>query len=79
MLRRCLSSRDLLKHHHKCTASDCPVCSPVKQLIQMQRRAAAVRELKALKLQESVGAGAAGGLPEIIQHLLQPDQESSPA
>ena len=36
---RCLTTRELLEHHQKCTASDCPVCTPVKQYVQKQRMA----------------------------------------
>ena len=35
--RRCLTSRELLKHHQKCTNQSCPVCTPVKQYVQKQR------------------------------------------
>lgn len=35
---RCLTSRDLLKHHQKCQSNNCPICTPVKQYVQKQRR-----------------------------------------
>jgi len=35
---RCLTSRDLLKHHQKCQHSNCPICTPVKQYVQKQRQ-----------------------------------------
>ncbi len=37
MLSRCLTSRDLLKHHQKCQSQSCPICTPVKQYVQKQR------------------------------------------
>ena len=36
--RRCVASRELLKHHQRCTSSQCPVCTPVKQYVQKQRQ-----------------------------------------
>ena len=36
-MRRCLTSRELLKHHQKCVNQSCPVCTPVKQYVQKQR------------------------------------------
>ncbi len=35
---RCVASRELLKHHQRCTSSQCPVCTPVKQYVQKQRQ-----------------------------------------
>jgi len=37
--RRCVTSRELLKHHQKCVNPACPVCTPVKQYVQKQRLA----------------------------------------
>ena len=37
--RRCVTSRELLKHHQKCQNPACPVCTPVKQYVQKQRLA----------------------------------------
>ena len=34
---RCVASRELLKHHQRCTSITCPVCTPVKQYVQKQR------------------------------------------
>ncbi|KAK9866771.1 hypothetical protein WJX84_010523 [Apatococcus fuscideae] len=41
---RCVSSRELLKHHQKCQSSGCPVCTPVKQYVQRQRMMIQSRE-----------------------------------
>ena len=37
VLCRCVSSRNLLKHHQKCQSNTCPICTPVKQYVQKQR------------------------------------------
>lgn len=37
LCRRCVASRELLKHHQRCVSSVCPVCMPVKQYVQRQR------------------------------------------
>jgi hypothetical protein len=50
---RCLTSRELLKHHQKCTASDCPVCTPVKQYVQKQRMAMQKQQQESLRLREA--------------------------
>lgn len=36
--RRCVVSRELLKHHQKCTDQHCEVCTPVKNYVQKQRQ-----------------------------------------
>lgn len=35
---RCNPSRELLRHHQKCTSPNCPVCAPVKQYVSKQRQ-----------------------------------------
>ena len=50
---RCLTSRELLKHHQKCTASDCPVCTPVKQYVQKQRMAMQKQQQDSLRQREA--------------------------
>lgn len=50
---RCLTSRELLKHHQKCTASDCPVCTPVKQYVQKQRMAMQKQQQESLRQREA--------------------------
>ena len=41
---RCLTSRDLLKHHQKCQSQSCPICTPVKQYVQKQRALASSQQ-----------------------------------
>ncbi|KAK2080334.1 hypothetical protein QBZ16_000187 [Prototheca wickerhamii] len=76
---RCLPSRELLKHHQKCSSPECPVCAPVKQYVSRQRtldfqrrtarmtdaqKAAFVRQLKQQQQQQQQrGAGGAAGTP----------------
>ena len=31
---RCFASRELLKHYHCCRDTDCPVCEPVRAVVQ---------------------------------------------
>ena len=50
---RCLTSRELLKHHQKCTATDCPVCTPVKQYVQKQRMAMQKQQQESLRQREA--------------------------
>ena len=50
---RCMTSRELLKHHQKCTASDCPVCTPVKQYVQKQRMVMQKQQQESLRLREA--------------------------
>jgi hypothetical protein len=40
-----VASRELLKHHQKCTSTSCPVCTPVKQYVQKQRMQIAHRQV----------------------------------
>lgn len=42
---RCTPSRELLKHHQKCTSAQCPVCAPVKQYVSKQRQLHIQRKL----------------------------------
>ena len=35
---RCNASRELLRHHQKCSSPNCPVCAPVKQYVSKQRQ-----------------------------------------
>lgn len=37
MYRKCISSRDLLKHHIRCQDTNCPICTPVRDYIQRSR------------------------------------------
>eukprot|EP00884_Botryococcus_braunii_P009216 jgi/Botrbrau1/18296/Bobra.0179s0026.1 len=37
---RCVTSRELLKHHQKCVNMQCPVCVPVKEYVRRQRNEA---------------------------------------
>ncbi len=34
---RCVSSKDLLKHHQKCQNANCPICTPVKEYVRRTR------------------------------------------
>lgn len=34
---RCLSSKDLLKHHQKCANAQCAICTPVKEYVRRTR------------------------------------------
>jgi hypothetical protein len=54
---RCTSSRDLLKHHQKCTSVECPVCMPVKDYVRKQR-AAAEADMQRRAQMDRAGAGA---------------------
>ena len=71
--RRCLTSRELLKHHQKCTNQSCPVCTPVKQYVQkqrlvMQKQAEIVREREA----RAAAYGGAGGQAMMQARLVLP-------
>lgn len=45
---RCIASRELLRHHQKCTSTNCPVCAPVKQYVSKQRQVAYHRRMAAM-------------------------------
>ncbi|KAK9824572.1 hypothetical protein WJX72_011411 [[Myrmecia] bisecta] len=64
---RCVSSRELLKHHQKCTSSNCPVCTPVKHYVQRQRMA---MQRKQSEMQQGLHAQGMAGMqhPHMLAH-----------
>ena len=50
---RCLTSRELLKHHQKCVNQSCPVCTPVKQYVQKQRMVMQRQQQEAMARKEA--------------------------
>ncbi|KAL0048475.1 hypothetical protein WJX82_004140 [Trebouxia sp. C0006] len=51
---RCVASRELLKHHQKCSSLQCSICVPVKQHVQQQRLAAAQRNMPTQQQQQEM-------------------------
>lgn len=49
---RCQPSRDLLKHHQRCTSESCPVCAPVKQYVNKQRQSVVREKLEAMSAED---------------------------
>lgn len=56
-LCRCLTSRELLKHHQKCVNQSCPVCTPVKQYVQKQRMVMQKQQQEMLARKEAEARG----------------------
>ncbi len=67
-MRRCLTSRELLKHHQKCVNTSCPVCTPVKQYVQKQRMVMQKQQQEMMARKE---AEARGGYPGASAHMMQ--------
>lgn len=79
---RCTQSKELLKHHQKCTSESCPVCGPVKEHVRKQKMTAAIRsqQLNAHRAsmgqqplvgqhQATLGAAHLSGHPHQMSHL----------
>jgi len=49
-----VASRELLKHHQKCSSLQCSICVPVKQHVQQQRLAAAQRKMPTQQQQQEM-------------------------
>lgn len=64
---RCLTSRELLKHHQKCVNQSCPVCTPVKQYVQKQRMVMQRQQQEAMARKEAEARG--GYNPHMMQVL----------
>ncbi len=67
---RCLTSRELLKHHQKCVNQSCPVCTPVKQYVQKQRMVMQKQQQEMLARKEAEARGY--GNAHMMQVLLLP-------
>ncbi|BDA47644.1 probable histone acetyltransferase HAC1 [Coccomyxa sp. Obi] len=63
---RCLTSRELLKHHQKCVNQSCPVCTPVKQYVQKQRMVMQKQQQEMLARKEAEARGY--GNAHMMQH-----------
>lgn len=82
---RCTPSRELLRHHQRCVASNCPVCTPVKQYVAKQRETMLQRKLSQLtpeqqrsymqakeqRQQQMARVSAAGDSTSVMQNYAQ--------
>lgn len=72
-LSRCLTSRELLKHHQKCVNQSCPVCTPVKQYVQKQRMVMQKQQQETLARREAEARGYGNAhMMQVLLLLLPP-------
>ena len=65
-------SRELLKHHQKCTDPQCEVCTPVKNYVQRQRQVQ-IRQHDQLRQRQNLGIPQ-GSFQPGTRPQLTPDQ-----